>query len=809
MLNQIKKQLFKHRKNRGLNDVLSFLFLVDEETILHKDGALSQHFYYQPPDLASATENELAIQSQTWQQALAFLGDGWMVETNVVTAPYKREKRSRVFPDVVSAIIDDECSLQSEHYFQSTYYLSITWKPSDLIASPLRKFILNVDTPSTHLEKTITDFKSKVGEFTGFLSRSIQLQILHSDELVSFLHSCITGSEHGLISPYQGAFLDTYLSSQDFIGGLSPQMGGQHLKLLVIDDLPSHSYPCILNLLATFPVCYRWSSRFIPLDVLTAQSYLKRYERSWSSKAIGLMGVIRESMGLSAKLNRDAEQTAEAIREASVENSGSRLRYGFYNSVLVLRQASLDELNHFTQEIVNAIQRLNFRVRVESINATEAFLGSIPCHGDYNLRKMLVDTHFISHALPMHQGYSGEEKAPSPYYSEAPALLLAATEGNRPFWFNCHVNDVGHTAILGPTGSGKSTLIARLIAAHRQYEGSRVIVLDKDFSHKITIQALNGNYIDVSDEQSCQLAPLARLSEQDTEAQQVAFQWLSECCVLQGVEMTPERQKTLRDAVMRLSMESPDYKNLKHLSVQDVNLRQALATFSEHYSHLLNGSNNTFDHASLLGFEMGSLMNASLQKNDLRLAVIKAIFNELDVLFRDKRPTLLILEEAWVYLKHSLFLEKLTEWFKTLRKANVAVIFVSQDLSDIANSEAASIIQNSCMTRIYLPNPAAQEPAVKHFYQQLGLNDRQIELIQQAQPKCDYYYNSVQGNRLFHLNLGEVAQAFLCVSHKEDSDAFYRVYSKNKPMWVLEWLEYKGLVEWRHFAASHYFGEGS
>lgn len=418
---------------------------------------------------------------------------------------------------------------------------------------------------------------------------------------------------------------------------------------------------------------------------------------------------------------------------------------------------------------------------------------------------MLVDTRFVSHALPMSQVYQGEINAPCPYYKNAPALLCTATKGNKPFWLNLHVADVGHTVILGPTGSGKSTLVNALIMAHRKYRDSRIVVLDKDQSHKVVIRALGGAYFDLSNS-SCQLAPFSEIKPDDKLSQQQAVSWLSEYCSIQGIDITPEQHAHLRDAVLRLANEPPEFRNLSHLSVQDPSLRQAIDTYAKGgYHHLLNGTQTLWKNASVLGFAMDSLINHTCQQKDPRIPVIKALFNNLETLFVDRHPTLLCLPEGWAYLKHPLFKDKLIDWFKTLRKFNVAVIFDSQDLSDIAQSNTASIIQNACMTRIYLPNAQATQPTVNDLYQQFGLNERQIELLQLAQPKQDYYYTSPKGNRLFSLDLGELAQRFLCLASKEDLTQFEKICDPNSPQWILTWLKHAGLNEWHDYVANNYF----
>ena len=808
--NPTKQAIFYRRKYRGLNDLLSYLIQLDENTILHKDGALSRHFKYMAPDLESSSANDLDFHAKTWADSFSFLGNGWMVETHVASEIFKDYADSQDFPDVVSALIDDErrWQYQGQCYFKTTHYLTITWKPEQLIASKLRYFAIEGDIKrESGLDTKLKQFDKIIQEFTGFLKRSlVSLSPLINHELVSYLHYCITGNSDQLAAPKTGTFLDVYVA-ETFQGGFEPKIAGKTIKVLAIDDLPSYSYPCILEALSYFPIEYRWSSRFICLDKLTAKGYLKRYERNWSSKAIGVMGVIRESMGFEAKRDEDAQATADQLKTSQIENSSGQMSYGFYNSNLILIHKDKKFLEKISQDVIAQIQQLDFRVRDESVNAAEAYLGSLPCHGDYNLRKMLQDTHFIAHAFPASSIYQGENKAPCKkdgYKDQAP-LLLTATQGSRPFSLNLHVGDVGHTAILGPTGSGKTTLNAILMASHRKYPGSRIIVLDKDHSNRTAILSLSGKYFDPELDQF-QFSVLARIHPDNPEQIEKAIEWLSDCCRVQGVKVTPARQKCLREAVERLSLDAQSYKNLDHLSLQDQVLREAISSFNSGQTRqLLNGTEPAFSNCDVLGFEMGSLVKAEPHARDLAIPMIKAIFNELEQLFKDKRPTLLILEEAWLYLRHPLFRNKLTDWFKTLRKLNVSVIFISQDLDDIVKSEAASVIQTSCMTRLYLPNKKAAEPYIADQYRAFGLNEQQISIIKEATPKHDYYYQSECGNRLFTLDLGDLAQAFLCISEKSDCDHFNRLYQPNNPQWVLDWLAYKGLNQWRSFAEKHYF----
>jgi type IV secretion system protein VirB4 len=146
--------------------------------------------------------------------------------------------------------------------------------------------------------------------------------------------------------------------------------------------------------------------------------------------------------------------------------------------------------------------------------------------------------------------------------------------------------------------------------------------------------------------------------------------------------------------------------------------------------------------------------------------VLHYLFHRLEARF-DGRPTLLVLDEAWIFLDHPLFAARIREWLKVLRKKNVAVVFATQSLADIAGSTIAPALLESCPQRILLPNDRAIEPQLREIYERFGLNARQIELVSRATPKRHYYLQSARGNRLFELGLGPVALALCGASDPE------------------------------------------
>jgi type IV secretion system protein VirB4 len=175
------------------------------------------------------------------------------------------------------------------------------------------------------------------------------------------------------------------------------------------------------------------------------------------------------------------------------------------------------------------------------------------------------------------------------------------------------------------------------------------------------------------------------------------------------------------------------------------------------------------------------------------LPVLTYLFHRLEDRF-DGRPSLLILDEAWLFLDNPTFAARIREWLKTLRKQNVSVVFATQGLSDVAGSSIAPAIIESCPSRIFLPNDRAIEPQAKAVYEAFGLNDRQIEIIASAVEKRDYYFQSRAGNRLFDLDLGPVALAFTGSSTKPDHALMTELIAAHgEEEFADSWLRAKGL----------------
>jgi len=373
---------------------------------------------------------------------------------------------------------------------------------------------------------------------------------------------------------------------------------------------------------------------------------------------------------------------------------------------------------------------------------------------------------------------------------DGPPLLITRTEGATPFRLVLHIGDVGHTVVVGPTGAGKSVLLATLVAQFRRYAGSQVFVFEMGHSMRATILGLGGDYHDLGLDGETAFQPLARVD--DAAYRSWAAQWIEGRLVMEGLAVGPEEKAAVWSALGNLASAPVAQRTMTGLValLQSNRLRQALAPYALGGAHgrLLDADHDRLGTADVQGFEMEDLMPSKAAAN----AVIRYLFARLEERF-DGRPTLLVLDEAWLFLDDPVFAAQLREWLKTLRKKNVAVVFATQSLSDIRDSAIAPAIIESCPSRIFLANPQAVEPQIRGIYEGFGLNARQIQIVARAQPKRDYYYQSRLGNRVFDLGLGPVSLAFAGASTPADQRAIDAVLAEcGREGFAAGWLRHRG-----------------
>lgn len=811
---QAKLKLKQHRSvDDGLADLLNYSAVVDDGVIVCKNGSFMAAWTYRGNDNASSTPEERNDVSSRINQALATLGSGWMIHVDAIrrqSSGYPAKEASH-FGDYVTEAIDQERRNLFESLstmYEGQFIITATYLPP---IRAERKFVEMMfddddetpnDTVGTY--NLIAYFKQQCESIESRLSlalkptrlRSKQIttesgQSLTHDDFLSFIQFCITGIEQPIVLPNNPIYLDALIGGQEMWKGVIPRVGRKYIQIVTIDGLPLESSPGILSALAEIPAEYRWSSRFIFMDSHEAIKHLGNYRKKWNQKVRGFFDQVFNTG--SGQINQDAKAMVDDADDALAEINSGLVAFGYFTSLIVLMDEDRQQLDLIARQVEKNIQRLGFGARIETINTLDAFLGSLPGHGVENVRRPLVNTLNLADMIPTSSIWTGEDKAPCPFYpKDAPPLMRCVTDGATPFRLNLHVRDLGHTIIFGPTGAGKSTKLAILAAQFRRYKGMTIYAFDKGQSLFPLTAAIDAatkgrtgrHFVIAADDKSLSFCPLQFL---DTPGDiSWALEWLDTILVLNGVNTTASQRNEIANALN--SMKASNSSTLSDFSttIQDNAIRDVFKqyTIDGAMGYLLDAEKDGLDLSDFTVFEIEELMNLG---EKFALPVLLYLFRRIEKSLNGQ-PAAIILDEAWLMLAHTVFREKIRAWLKTLRKANAFVLMATQSLSDAANSGILDVIVESCATKIFLPNIYARDEDTSALYRRMGLNSRQIEILANAVPKRDYYYVSENGRRLYDLALGPLALAFVGSSSKEQIASIKKLQQRHGHDWIAHWL---------------------
>ncbi len=802
----LKLAEYRNKADR-LADHLPWAALVAPGVVLNKDGSFQRTFRFRGPDLESATESELVAACARVNNVLRRLGTGWALffeAERFEAASYPQSE----FPDPASWLVDEERRAQFEdgtfrgadeiragrrEHYENAYYLTLLYMaPADQVARAERALI------DTGKDEQKRDWRHELDAYVAETNRTLDLlgQVmaeiapLNDGETLTYLHRTVSTKRHRVEPPSEPIYLDAILADQPLHGGLEPMLGEAHLRTLTILGFPNTTRPGLLDALNHLDFPYRWTTRFIAMDKTEATRALTKLRRQWFNKRKSITQLLREVMHNEPVqlLDSDADNKVVDSDEALQALGGDHVAFGYLTTTVCVADESRMRVEEKVRAVERVINGLGFTTIRESLNAVEAWLGSLPGHVYANVRQPLIHTLNLAHLMPLSSVWAGPKRND---HLAGPPLFHAETSGSTPFRFSTHVGDVGHTLIVGPTGAGKSVLLALMAMQFRRYDDAQVYVFDKGNSARAAILAMGGAHHELGSDGALAFQPLIGIDDQTERSW--AAEWIGTLLDHEKIALTPEVKETLWSALTSLASAPPVERTLTGLSVllQSNALKSALLTYTLEgpFGRLLDAAEDQLALADVQCFETENLLHQA----SVVLPVLTYLFHRLEARFTGK-PTLLILDEAWVYLDNPLFAARIREWLKVLRKKNVSVVFATQSLADIANSSIAPAIIESCPQRIFLPNERAIEPQSRTAYEQFGLNDRQIELVSRAVPKRQYYLQSRRGNRLFELGLGPIALAFCGASSPADQALIERIRgSGEQGAFTANFLKARGL----------------
>lgn len=749
---------------------LNWYGLVADGVVLCKDGSLLAGWYLEGIDTESLGLSEVGARTAGFARVLREFRSEDAFWVDLARRPLRAYRTTeRDFPPGVLQELEAERREYFEARSQENYANAISlvyqWQPG----------------PDLRLEAALEAFAGQcltVETRFGALYRmrrmgrridvdAVSAVPLGRDELVGRLASGLTGRFRRVNVPKVPVYLDVILRPEwihekpwDL-----PRVCGRPAAFVAIDGYPAQSTPEMLALLEDMPLEYHWTTRFLPLSGEGIRREIGRKSRGWGQAKTSVTSQIsRTGEGRANEFTAAMEEEAQGTL-AEVE--AGDLRYGHFNATVAIfgePDESPERVRRTAAVLVEALGEQGYSARVETYNAFEAFVSTLPGHRLENRRRAIVSNRNFADLIPVSTIWAGEPLNPCDKFPPgSPALLRARSRTGEPYFFNLHSGDVGHTLIFGPTGAGKSVLLGLIAANFLKYPGAQVFAFDKGRSMQALTLAIGGAHYTLGDGGT----PVAPLAAIDDLGAAWAQDWVEMLLRLARVEVEPVLSLEVRAAIEALAGLAGEPLAGFRSMVQDETIKAAVAPFVEGgaYAGIINGATDRIAFAPFTVFETETLFETA---ESAGLLTIDYLFRRIERRLRGA-PTLVILDEAWSYLGHEVFRERIRKWLRELRKANASVVIATQFIGDALDSALAGALLQSCQTRIFLPDVDARGARDAEKYRALGLSEAQVELVATMQPKRDYYVVKPEGRRVVDFAIQPMALALLGATNTEDS----------------------------------------
>lgn len=431
------------------------------------------------------------------------------------------------------------------------------------------------------------------------------------------------------------------------------------------------------------------------------------------------------TMNLALRRMRSAEDEAVSLRaelsSAKDEIAAGRAGFGEHHMTIALRGDTPAAVAEGVAEVQASLADLGIISVREEIALEPAFWAQFPGNFRYIARRGLISTGNFAGLASGHNFALG--RAQGNHWGEAVTLLETTAAG--PYYFNFHQGDLGNFTVIGPSGSGKTVVLNFLLAQARKFR-PRIIFFDKDRGAELFIRAIGGRYDLLRAGTPSGLNPLQL---PDTPAnRQFLIDWVA---MLAGGADIDEIAR-IKDAIDANYEQPADHRRLRHLA--ELFRGGHRPTASDLWSRLRpwwgDGErawlfDNPRDRTDLTAESVGFDMTQILDEPALRTPAMMYLFHRVEERL-DGSAAIIVVDEGWKALDDDVFVRRIKDWEKTIRKRNGIVGFATQSAQDALESRIASAIVEQAATQIFMANPKAR---AEDYVGGFGLTPHEFELI--------------------------------------------------------------------------------
>lgn len=733
---------------------------VDDVTLETRDGLLMQTIRLGGLLFETADTEELNYRAELRDTMLKALGSSRFAIYHHVVRRRAETAFEADYADEFSAELDERwrSKLASREMYVNELFLTLVRRPTQGrvgLLDRIRNFAsrTTIDRAAAFaVEKRALDAATEVlmaslGSYNPRLLSVYESEDGDRSEPLEFLSYLYNGEMRPVVLPHGDLgnhipFRRASFGQDAFELGPTGNLPRTFGAVVSVKDYPGETLP------GMFDELYR-----MPFDMTVSQSFAF-VERG---EALGRMNLALRRM-------RSTEDEALSLRDelarAKDDVAAGRAGFGEHHTSITIYAATLQELDQHVAEVAAVLADLGIVAVREDVALEPSFWAQFPGNFKYIARRALVSTGNFAGLASLHNFPIGQSRGN--HWGDAVTLFETTAAG--PYFFNFHHNDLGNFTVIGPSGSGKTVVMNFLLAQARKFK-PRIVFFDKDRGAELFIRAIGGQYDRLRPGTGSGLNPLQL--EDNAANRQFLIEWIS---MLAGGADSGEVE-TIKDAI-DANFEQPfAHRRLQHLV--DLFRGDKRPRADDLYSRMRpwwgegerawlfdNEKDQTDLSAETIGFDMTAILDDPIARTPALLYFFHRVEQRLD-----GSPAIIVVDEGWKALDDDVFVRRIKDWEKTIRKRNGIVGFATQSAQDALESRIASAIIEQAATQIFMINPKAR---AEDYMDGFGLTAHEYELVRTL-PDNSHCFLIKHGNDsvVARLNLTGEADMLTILSGRE------------------------------------------
>ncbi len=769
------------RREKPVGEMLPYVRHLDDATVLLRDGALMQCLKIDGLAFETVDADDLNYRKAVRNTMLRAIASSRL-------SIYHHVVRRRVTLDGSGAIdgafakeLDAawQTRLRSRRLYVNDLYITLLRKPEPLQHGFFGRGGGSAGRARDHreLDAARDALLAALSTYKPRLLTAYEQDGRRYSEPLEFLGGLFDGEMKPCLMP-AGAMADTVASRRVSFGfeALEFARAGDSQRafaaMIAVKEYPPHTAPGQFDGLLSLPHEFTLTESF-----------------SFVDRQIAL-----DRMNLALRRMRAADDDAVSLRrdlsEAKDHTAAGRLAFGEHHLTVMVRAANLAALDEAVADVQAGFTEVGAISVREDVALEPSYWAQFPGNGGFIPRKALVSSANFAGLASLHNHPVG--RAQGNHWG--PAVTTLETTAASPYHFNFHHGDLGNFLVIGPSGAGKTVLVNFLLAQAQRFE-PRVVFFDKDRGAEIFMRAMGARYDVLRVGEASGLNPLL-LS--DTPANRRFLQdWTAKLLTTNGEVLSSEDLLLIADAIAANFTQAPEYRRLRYFRELFAGARRPTAgDLATRLSPWVAGGDRAwlFDNetdridlsARMAGFDMTQILDDPAARTPAMMYLFHRVEERLD-----GSPAIIVVDEGWKALDDDVFVARIRDWEKTVRKRNGIVGFSTQSAGDALESRIANAIIEQSPTQIFLPNAKAQQ---REYCEGFGLSAHEFELIRSLPDTSHCFLIRHGGDSVVaRLDLTGMPNLLKVLSGKERSiralDELRRETGDDPEAWLSRFLE--------------------